>query len=69
LGFTVDLVVGVGGGSKAVFGAGDDVAYCVVGGFKYLSFGVLGSGFPADVVEAGLGGVGCKCFTLIQTIA
>jgi hypothetical protein len=24
LGFTVDLVVGVGGGSKAVFGAGDD---------------------------------------------
>jgi hypothetical protein len=34
LGFAVDLVVGVGGGSEVVFGAGDDVAYCVVGGFK-----------------------------------
>jgi hypothetical protein len=34
LGFSVDLVVGISCGSEVVFGAGDDVAYCVVGGFK-----------------------------------
>jgi hypothetical protein len=58
LGFSVDLVVGISCASEVVFGAGDDVSYCVVGGCKYLSCGVFGDGFPTDVVEEGLGGVG-----------
>lgn len=65
MGVPVDLVVGVGCGSEAVLGGCDDVSYCVVGSFKYLSLGVLGDGFPTDVVEQGSGGVGGKYFISI----